>query len=652
MASLFKLLFDTMLFDATLRTCGPQRSARTIEEVTISEFAGYTYFDTELDTGQEYEITDEDRARPVEEIPIWGWSSSADPSTFTDITCKVRDDDFKEYVVLDKLEFGSGFGGAGFEPAVRVSFMGKEFSLSLSADTRLASFCGWGRNNGMHPLWRLKNETDMSELHVMAFDLDFVGGTATPLTQLPSGHSDAPEMAKFLMSCHRLAKDSTDESKIGEALFTDSLWHPVTGLVGDVIDEIFGDPNKPLAKIVDLAARPVRVLVTTSLTPCQERDDYQPGSPAGVGRLYPHVMVRATMPLDWIDASVRFTRPTSTTIKNGHVCGCSEMNDDMGALLVADADAGNLQDGPMIIGVETPSLPGLPLPPVWGALGQIPLTYWNNLFNYYVKDAHVELANIDIHMVKHARAPKTEVDGPIQRKRDDPDTRHKITRVARQGAFDNIHMAPTMKVPAIAEILSSDGKHKLRVDDDVRARWSLDRVGMAPFCVHDCFHMHWRWANNMNTEPGAFGWQGGIPHAAPGRTMVPENQDVDLQITQKNQFIYKSRAHTPTADSWQVFCHHGAGYLLSILFNGKAAPRLLSNIMIREATRDWSGVRFWTILGTELTPEESWAVFYWHMQFYVDLDEGPKDDPNKEAWPPTKPNDRTTITDLQAILDF
>ena len=644
MASMFKLLFDTMLFDATLGTCGPQRSARSLDNVTISEFAGYTHFDKQPGTRRHYEVTAADRAGPPEEVPIWEWTASTDPSVFTDVTCKVSGDDFKEYVVLDKLEFGSGFGGAGFEPSVRVSLAGKVFSLPLNEDARLASFSGWGRTNGMHPLWRLQSETDCSELHVMAYDLDIVAGTVTPLTRLPAGHPEAADMAKFMMSCHRLAYDSTDESQISETLFGDDLWNPLTELVAGAIGGLPGGATKELMKIIELRALTVRVLVVTSLTLCQERDDYQPGSPAGVGRLYPHVMVRATAPLDHVDATVRFTRPTSTTIKNGHLCGCSEMNDDMGALFVTDAERGNLQDGPSFVpSIETPSLPGLPPSPVFGATRNVPNTFWNNLFNYYLKDAHEKLGNVDVHVVRHAGRAKSLVDGPIQRRRDDPDTAHKITRGPRQGAFDNIHMSPTMRLPSVAKIRSLDGKEDIVVDADVRARWSFDRVHMAPFCVHDCFHMHWRWTDNLNTQRATFGFENGMPSAVPGRPMVPENQDVDVQIVAKNAFLYKARAHTASADSWQVFCHHGAGYLLSERFSAELARVLMSNVFVRAGTRDWSGVRLDSLVGSEITPAQSWAIFYWHMQFYVD---------ERATWPPTKPNDRVVIDDLQAILDF
>ena len=79
-------------------------------------------------------------------------------------------------------------------------------------------------------------------------------------------------------------------------------------------------------------------------------------------------MVVATSELARVNAGVRFTRPSRTTLLDGEHCSCHEMLPDMGSLLVADSNADGMVEWSL-----------------W-AIKFLPLIYWANLFNYYLID--------------------------------------------------------------------------------------------------------------------------------------------------------------------------------------------------------------------------------------------------------------------------
>jgi hypothetical protein len=287
-------------------------------------------------------------------------------------------------------------------------------------------------------------------------------------------------------------------------------------------------------------------------------------------------------------------------------------------------------------------------------MAALPPPVWNNIFNYYVTEADTATKGIDLHVVRSRLGIRYDNSADITRKVAG-DTCHRITRVARQGAFDNVHMAPTMRLPQIAGIRApADALFPdyYPMDADARAKWNLDKIVMAPFCVHDCFHLHWRWTDNSD-EPGTFGFSGGKPNRLAGAPMVPENQDVDIAFPASNVLVYKARAHWCPADSWQVFCHHGAGYLVKAGLKMQAARAGLSapSLTIRSMS-DSSNVAFLKEqpmplgefspgqldLLNELTPVRSWAAFYWHIRYFYDSGSGP--------------SERVVINDLQKVIDF
>jgi hypothetical protein len=166
-----------------------------------------------------------------------------------------------------------------------------------------------------------------------------------------------------------------------------------------------------------------------------------------------------------------------------------------------------------------------------------------------------------------------------------------VKKVPRQGEFDNIHMAPKMKLPAaILRKLPSN--------------WPRDAT-MAPFCVHDCFHLHWRWGKPHQLAPNGpkwvLGWSGDTPYREAGAPMVPPNQDVSIKMLSACSMAYTARINAPVAGRWQIVMHHGAAYALSYTLLPNWLPYLNDGL-----TPDLQG---------EVLGEGKWANFYWHLRY-------------------------------------
>jgi hypothetical protein len=237
------------------------------------------------------------------------------------------------------------------------------------------------------------------------------------------------------------------------------------------------------------------------------------------------------------------------------------------------------------------------------------LPYWNLLFDYYwadplpgkfevvkrgavkrtledaVKSFHEEVAS------SHGASIRA---GGVYRTRD-------VTKWARQGEFDNIHIAPKMKLPVEA-VANSPSAWKLNVP-----------VSMAPFCAHDCFHTHWRWGNLRYDPFGWFdtnpkwvrGWGGGsstspgTPYTEPGAPLVPCNQDVTIHLLDKRSFKYVARAHAPVVGEWQILMHHGSAYAIDTNRLANTVQRVLSPLAGLPGDTD----------------KGPWARFYWSLRY-------------------------------------
>jgi hypothetical protein len=155
-----------------------------------------------------------------------------------------------------------------------------------------------------------------------------------------------------------------------------------------------------------------------------------------------------------------------------------------------------------------------------------------------------------------------------------------FTKLDMQGEFDNLHLAPGM----IYDPLIGPKETFIK---------------MAPFCVHDCFHTHFRWGNFLKTVTNLprsnKGFVGRLPYGGTfpknwklpgggdlpddqkdssatgdGKPLVPNDQTVKIGLTGSSTVRYFAKtapgfgSGSVKAGTWTVFNHHGSAYALGI----------------------------------------------------------------------------------------
>lgn len=522
-------------------------------------------------------------------LKIWGWKANSSRPIVSGITCRVRDDEFKQYVVLDKLEFGYSPPEAPTElrPAIRIKRRGTSVELPLEERFRLATF--WTTGGALvedeSVRYPLKALHDQGLVYVFAYDVPVLGDNVMSLRD--ADHPDATEVEKFLSACRSLSSiSSEDDRSATDVLFADDLWQPEApddesiGILGDL------SPG-------EILMRPTRVIVAIAVTFCKERDDYVMGhfDPAtyvvGMARLYPQVLTLSSRTLELVESAVRLTRPTHTTIVGGHVCGCGEMLTDIGMGFWNDVNAGNELNSSLA--------------------SYFP--YWENIFNYYLADPDQDAAflNRRTRFVHAYGGGPTVIEGCVYRwsfPESEPKERFgRIERMSRQGAFDNVHLAPRMRVRQdfdYAVVINTRMGEPVRVPFD-RSAWKMDRVVMAPFCAHDCFHMHTRWGDAVGAERHTKGFTGAGPYRGAAAPMVPINHGVSIVALGPNAFIWAEESTNVRPDEWDIGCYPGSGYACFVGGN----IELARSMMQRQASQQLMP-----------PPETSWALFYWHLRYH------------------------------------
>lgn len=588
MASLMKKLCDTMPLAGVVGALGGLKGATVGQLGDKLRFHGTLgAFAVKCDRPVRTDV-------PSDTTPIWGWEMPADAARVKNITCRVREDAYNNYVVLEEVEWGFAdqHNPSDFRPAVQIKLDASQtVELPLAEEARLLTLTTSGGRNpkNLHWLWPLTAVHDPSLLHVFAYEISLA-----PARVMSLKDPEHPDAAKVKALQGRLQEindaSPTDSRSAEDFLFDDDLWDETPKATA---------PTGTVPEDVRLSLLPIRILVAVSLTPCREREDYQPGWPLGVGRLYPHIMVLANADLYSVDAGVRFRRPSRMTILDAEKCGCGEMLSDIGSLLVTDsnADAMAMENDPA---------------------QDAPMIFLANLFNYYVPDPFHDptLAKRLITLVTPNKGKRNKL-GLVDRDCTDlslgpidpiPMNRERVTKVERQGEFDNIHVAPKMIVRD--KIDQVEGPGGVTRAFTTLADWKMDAVTMAPFCAHDCFHMHWRWTDNGASIQAVCGWGTRSPYAVIGAPMVPQNQKVGLLLLSEGSFSYLARADEPRRNEWQPFCHHGAGYALSVGDPAKMAKLVMpmaDEIIFQKLSAN-----------PRLSPASvtgDWALFYWRLRY-------------------------------------
>lgn len=398
----------------------------------------------------------------------------------------------------------------------------------------------------------------------------------------------------------RLGADPSAMIVLGYELGPDGI-RPLSGDVGT--DELPFMPEKTTPRGFEFIAGerrkawvcvgPSRFVVAFELVVCREDNTYVPPGAIGFARMFPLVWVMGSENLQRVEAQVTVQRP-----KHGMTHGDPTMDSEVIALVTADAN----QDHVPIIPDDK----------------HIP--YWQDFFEYYDTDPATTFASREPESFDHVLQRKAEVtlaDARHKRKRTiercvfrlSPGLRPDLRVVGdslkwpRQGQFDNVHLAPRMRLDF------EQGGHRL----------SLDDIVMAPFCIHDCLHMHSRWSS-MHHDKHLLGFDGFTPHRVPGAPTVPSNQTVFATFPSRSTLRYRAVAEPASAGQWQCFLHHGFGYVidtwpaetvpvLGLEFSGRGALGLVEAAVVANA---WS---FDEPFSDMPDTSDGWARLYWRLRF-------------------------------------
>jgi hypothetical protein len=571
-------------------------------------------------------------------IELWGYTASGSYNEVNDFSClvdEVDNDEFARMLVLSSVEFGDSEErtSGDFQPNVTVHFNNQRIELPLGKESYLNSFVtnGTWTSGAGDDLWRNKLKFDPSFVHVFLFDLvrdddgKYKADPVDPTALAPYYKAlDALEAAK--------ANLEAGDVDAGEVLFTDDLWTPQPSSQA---------PNGSVPSVVVIGTVIARIVVTCSVTVSRWDDQAAAGRATGEGLIFPHIMIASTTELDRASGGVRLTRPSqfhmldmlmssspmrkltqfdipTTMMEYMHAADANgdpfHMTKDIDAVLITDSN-----DDVMTVG---------------GQVG--PFIVWSNLFNYYIDEPTKKLGGSVIKVVDHKRTQQlsfADSFGFVERDTSDvfpfpsgilnsfkffPEQR--VSKYERQGAFDSIHMAPKMKIPEglidsilPANVVGISGETLTSADF---AQLKMDRISMAPFCPHDCFHMHWRWTDNLNgSQIATRGWGNDKPNEVPGAPMVRHNQDVYVGLPTPHTILYLADIHGVPSDDWQVICHHGAFYALtSSNLVGLAQTEVdtrLHGVFFSGSHRQGRPI-----------PDTYWPLFYWRLRYKVILDNG------------------------------
>ena len=404
-----------------------------------------------------------------------------------------------------------------------------------------------------NPHWPLAADLDVGVHHIFGFEWDEKRNRFTPLDR---------------------AKTSSE-----------SFWTEIPEMVSNAASGKTGQTN--VYKVV-----PLRFLVCVSLVCCKPRADFTPGSgalnPVMAARFYPNLalMTNKGSALQHYDARIELMRPA---IANRMVHDGEAMSANVAASCYADTNYDR----------DTGMPSALPL--------------WQYIFDYFKEVAAVGEEFVAVYPSDSAYKVALGIDESGVAKTSDEKRTYRdcvqqleasgidtgphyvargIRKLAGQGEFDNLHLAPTMT--------STDGLRNY-------PGWHFEKIIMAPFCVHDCMHTHWRWGKGLPMrQKWNNGWSTSGAYAAEGAPMVPLHQQVWVTPLARggataHGMRYRVRGNKLGSSEWDVVMPHGSAYSydvtpLSSLIT--AAPAALTRV--------------------DLQP--TWANLYWWLRYSVLLD--------------------------------
>jgi len=637
MPSLFKVLLDTMPF-AAARGAAWRDHRKEIAELELHEASEYfRLYEPDQHIDIELPQLGDDLEAAVQ--PIWAWSqASGDPATVKHVYCRVRDADNVGHRAADSISWGLEDETLTFRRCVRITqAAGAQTMLPLTKEFVVWKWVvhkGYLPQNAT-PLWRLESIVDTSLVVVFAYDIDPSTGEPVPVDitdaadpaqrELLRGAADA---AKELLGKVEPVAPPPPPTPWGEnpqggqggAQSSSAPWgFRVTQ--GDIWSHSGKEPkggsgssgsvSGEVGETCVVSTAPGRVLVVLTFSFCCERSDFEPGGIVGFARCYPHLLVQASIPLTKIEASARLDRPK-------HMDRWEESGRDMAANCCKPSYDGWYETISSLLVADTnyddSYLPGPKLP------------FWPNFFSHALVDPFEDFGPTSFHVVRTDRPDRRESnEGWVVRDVVGAPPKRTFKKVSRQGELDNIHVAPRLRLKRIKHI-SFPSRNPTPAGDGIPypvdpKAMHFDEIAMAPFCAHDCLHLHWRWSEGIDVTH-TFGWDGGLPYQKSGAPMVPENQDVWLRFRSEHALTYHVVAGTDDAPGhmypheWQVFMHHGFGMAVAI-------TGMIEMFLAQCAFATLGGNAFFhDDEGKGITVAESTALFYWVARYRAALVNG------------------------------
>ena len=183
MASLMKKLFDTMplagVEGALREAVGDMKTA------TVGQLAQHLKFhETPPAVTVESKRPDDGMLAAMkgflfdwDSVPIWGYQApGGDPTRVNHVTCRVREDGFNNYLVLDEIAWGHAptQSPESFSNDVEVVLQKTTLTLPLNDKFHLMSFTtkdGYNNPKQLHWLWPIEARHDEALLHVFVYDI-------------------------------------------------------------------------------------------------------------------------------------------------------------------------------------------------------------------------------------------------------------------------------------------------------------------------------------------------------------------------------------------------------------------------------------------------------------------------------------------------
>lgn len=533
---------------------------------------------------------------PTRKARLWRWTyETGTPSRLLDVRCRVRETGFKSQYALDELVFGTWGADKKLHSHVEVDLDGgKTLKLPLKADfLHSVWLAGPGQlsrtDSGIFPI---EVAIEQGTVAAFAYELDAKGELIPYADASDVGEKAIAELrSKKPVDVHDVEGDRWIARAMQGSFMTSSYE--------------LANPKAMVGATKVVGVTPQRFLVVLSVAACSERPTFEPVGVVGMARFFPHVLVRSNKKLAGARASVAYARPEKTSVADegdGTFKGstCCNAKTDIGALLVADSN-------------ENPWGPNVTFKP-----------FWSGMFAYY--DTNPTRYKDAIRVVDPAKGDRTVTGCGVRELDKSLESLSTVQKVARQGQFDNLHVAPRLSLPKTGTPYPSTRDEFGPALD--RAKMKLDDlVVMAPFCAHDCWHQHWRWGPDadaawtlgFSSKPMSsttFPWSA---YSTVGSPMIPPHHSLDLLMLSPTSYVFTEEAwvkHRPQKDGaiqpleWTVFNHPGAAYA-----QGIDDYKTLSKVQLRLGMSE--GLRYTNPADpkTPKTYENDSALFYLMMRY-------------------------------------